>query len=152
MSDGQIGAKGGEWVVVAIGEQQFAIDIMSVREIRGWTTSTPLPQSPPFVLGMINLRGAILPVADLSARLGLGPADARASSVVVVVQVDGREFGVLVDAVCDILHIAENQAQPPPDVGAGQLNDFVQGLITTDAGIVSMLSLGAILPTLAQAA
>lgn len=122
--------------MVQIGDQQFAIDIMSVREIRGWAPSTPLPHAPPFVRGMINLRGVVLPVVDLGSRLGLGSTQPVSSSVVVVAQINGRQVGLLVDAVCDILLLAEDMLQETPDVGTGVVRDFVQGVMTTENGIV----------------
>jgi len=116
---------GDELVTVAVGSQQFAIDIMSVREIRGWTQSTPLPNAASHFLGMINLRGLILPVIDLSARLGLGPSKLAPSSVVVVVQ---------------------GMIQPTPDVGAGAEANLVQGVMTTDQGIIGLLALDHVVP------
>lgn len=153
MSESQgLPAIGAELVTVAIGGQQFAIDIMVVREIRGWTASTPLPHAPPYVLGMINLRGAVLPVVDLGSRLGLNAATRSSSSVVIVAHIDGRQVGLLVDEVCDIVVLAENMLQPAPQVGSSQAEEFVQGVITTDAGIVTLLTLGGVLPRVAEAA
>ena len=137
---------GDELVTVAVGAQQFAIDIMSVREIRGWTQSTPLPNAPSHFLGMINLRGLILPVIDLSARLGLGSSSLGRSSVVVVVQVDARQVGLLVDGVCDILIVRDGMIQPTPDVGAGSAANLIQGVMTTDQGIIGLLALDHIVP------
>lgn len=136
---------GAELIAVQIGEQHFAIDIMSVREIRGWTKSTPLAHAPSHVLGMINLRGAVLPVIDLGARLGLGETPQTASSVVVVVQVRDQQVGLLVDAVSDILTVQEQALQDVPDVGSEQVRDFLRGLMTTEEGIVGILSLGHVL-------
>jgi purine-binding chemotaxis protein CheW len=137
---------GAELISIMAGGQQFAIDIMSVREIRGWTASTPLPHAPSHVLGMINLRGSILPVVDLASRLGLGLATPNQSSVVVVTQIHDREVGLLVDAVCDILTVTENMLHEPPDVGADQVREFVDAVMSTDEGIVSLLSLDNVLP------
>lgn len=137
---------GAELVTVAVGEQQFAIDIMSVREIRGWTRSTPLPNAPAHFLGMINLRGVILPVIDLRARLGLGASEVGRASVVVVVQSGERQVGLLVDAVCDILRVTEGLIQSPPDLGDGCRQDFISGVMTTDHGIIGLLSLQHIVP------
>lgn len=139
-------AVGAELVTVAIGGQHFAVDIMVVREIRGWTTSTPLPHSPPYVLGMINLRGAVLPVVDLGERLGLRQCARDSSSVVIVAQIEGREVGLLVDEVCDILTVRENMIQDAPDVGSGVVDDFVRGVITTDDMVVTLLTLDGVLP------
>ena len=132
---------GDELVTVAVGEQQFAIEIMSVREIRGWTASTPLPNAAAHFLGMINLRGVILPVIDLRACLGLGATEVARSSVVVVVQSGERQVGLLVDGVCDILRVTDGLIQPPPDMGASGAQDLVSGVMTTDQGIISLLAL-----------
>lgn len=135
------GGSGPELIEVRIGEQRYAIDIMAVREIRGWTASTPLPHAPPHVLGMINLRGAVLPVVDLGARLGMGVTKADSSAVVVVAHVIDRQVGLLVDAVCDILSIPDGALQPTPEVGSGEAAGYVRGVMTTPDGIVSVLSL-----------
>lgn len=141
MDISRIPPAGAEMISVRIGDQSYAIDIMAVREIRGWTASTPLVHAPPHVLGMMNLRGAILPVIDLGARLGLGPATPGPSSVVVVAQVGDVQMGLVVDAVSDILTVTEGLIQSPPDVGSEQSNAFVAGVMTTESGIVSLLCL-----------
>lgn len=137
---------GAELIMVQIGDQQFAIDIMSVREIRGWAPCTPLPHAPSYVHGMINLRGLILPVVDLGLRLGLASTQPDSASVVVVAEIGGRQVGLLVDAVCDILLLTEDMLQETPDVGAPVIQDFVQGVMTTDSGIVTLLCLNQVLP------
>jgi purine-binding chemotaxis protein CheW len=137
---------GQELIVVEIAGQRFAVDIMSVREIRGWSASTRLPHAPEHVLGMINLRGQVLPVIDFAARLGLGLSDANAASVVIVAEVEGQLFGLLVDAVCDILTLQEGMLQPTPHVGSAAVQTFVRGVITTDSAIVTLLALEPVLP------
>jgi purine-binding chemotaxis protein CheW len=116
-----------------------------VREIRGWTASTPLPHAPPHVLGMINLRGSILPVIDLGSLLGVGETAVSASSVVMVAQIGEHQVGLLVDAVCDILMVGENMLQEPPSVG-DRVRDFVAGVMTTEQGIVTLLRLDHVMP------
>lgn len=138
-------AVGSELICVSIGEHLYAIDIMQVREIRGWTASTPLPHAPPHVLGMINLRGQILPVIDLGSLLGVGETTVAASSVVMVAQIGEHVVGLLVDAVCDILMVGENMLQETPKVGDRVL-DFVAGVMTTDQGIVTLLCLDHVMP------
>jgi purine-binding chemotaxis protein CheW len=137
-------APGRELIIVEMAAQRFAIDVMRVREIRGWTASTRLPQSPEHVLGMINLRGSVLPVVDLSARLGLGGCEPNAASVVVVTEIRGQLVGLLVDAVCDILTLAEGMAQPPPAVGASETATFVKGVITSGEEIITLLALDSV--------
>ncbi|THD62612.1 chemotaxis protein CheW [Phenylobacterium sp.] len=137
---------GHELIIVEISGQRFAIDIMSVREIRGWSASTRLPQSPDHVLGMINLRGSVLPVIDFSSRLGLGESEPNTASVVIVAEIGDRLVGLLVDAVCDILTLGEGMMQPAPDVGAPRVHEFVRGVITTHDGIVTLLTLDHVIP------
>ena len=139
-------AAGSELIVVMIAGQQFAIDIMSVREIRGWTASTPLPHAPPYVLGMINLRGQILPVIDFAARLGLGESQPNSASVVIVTDINGVLAGFLVEAVCDILTMDDGMLQPPPELGDSDAPRFVQGVITSAEAIITLLSIEEVLP------
>ncbi len=137
-----------ELIAFRVGAQEFCIDIMSVREIRGWTPATPLPHAPPFVKGVINLRGTVLPILDLSERLGLGAIQPSARHVIIVARIDKHLVGLLVDAVCDIL-IVENQAlQPTPDVACDTVKTFVKGLLPLEDRMVSMISLDQILPHL----
>ena len=146
MSESHNVSAGHELIIVEINGQRFAIDIMSVREIRGWTASTRLPQSPSHVLGMINLRGSVLPVVDFSSRLGLGDSEPNAASVVIVAEIGERLVGLLVDAVCDILTLGDGHLQPTPEVGEPRVHEFVRGVITTNDGIVTLLSLDAVVP------
>src|SRR5690349_10774035 len=88
-----------ELIAFRIQDQEFCVDIMAVREIRGWTPATPLPQAPSFVRGVINLRGMVLPIVDLSDRLGLGVTEPSARSVIIVSQVGPQIVGLLVDGV-----------------------------------------------------
>lgn len=140
--DGPIAAKapGAELLSVRVGVQEFALDIMCVREIRGWMSSTPMPHSPPSVKGMINLRGVVLSVIDLGERLGLAPVEPGSSAVVVVVQLEERLLGLLVDAVCDIITVTADMIQPTPDVGHREAQESVSGIVMIDGRIVSILS------------
>ncbi len=135
-----------ELIAFRIGEQEFCVDIMSVREIRGWVPATPLPRSPPFVRGVINLRGAVLPILDLAARLGLQPPEPTARHVIIVAQVGTQVIGVLVDAVSDIITVGENTVQPPPELASGRVRTFVQGLLAIDSRMVSLISLDRVMP------
>jgi purine-binding chemotaxis protein CheW len=152
MDNDLIPAPGAELISVRVHGQAFAIDIMAVREIRGWTGATPLPHSPPHVLGVMNLRGAILPVIDLGARLGLGATSPTPASVVVVAQIGDAQVGLVVDAVSDILTVTEGLIQPTPDIGSDEVRAFVAGVMTIDSGIVSLLRLDQVPPPEAQLA
>lgn len=137
---------GRELISFRIGDQEFCVDIMEVREIRGWTPATALPQAPPFVRGVINLRGAVLPIVDLGARLGLGTADPTARHVIIVAQVQNQIVGLLVDAVSDILTVTDEEIQPTPDVASEMVRNFVRGLLAIEGRMVSFISLDRVLP------
>lgn len=137
---------GRELISFRIGDQEFCVDIMMVREIRGWTPATPLPQAPIFVKGVINLRGAVLPIVDLGARLGLGTAEPSARHVIIVVQVERQIVGLLVDAVSDIITVTDEMIQPTPDVASDLARNFVKGLLAIDGRMVSFISLDRVLP------
>ncbi|QFT46949.1 Chemotaxis protein CheW [Roseivivax sp. THAF40] len=124
-----------ELVTFRIGEQDFSMDIMLVREIRGWSEATVLPYAPRYVLGVINLRGAVVPIIDLAARLGLPPTEPGPRHVIIIV-VDGtRLTGFLVSAVSDILSVGAGEVQSVPT-----LNDmnasFLSGVITSKSRLL----------------
>jgi purine-binding chemotaxis protein CheW len=145
--------KGIELMAFRIGAQEFCIDIVSVREIRGWTPATPLPHSPQFVRGVINLRGAVLPIVDLAARLGRGSVDPSSRHVIIVAQVGRQIVGLLVDAVSEILTVPDGAVQPTPNVASEMAKTFVRGVLALDGRMISFVALDEILPkTLLEAA
>ena len=135
-----------ELIAFRIADQEFCVDIMQVREIRGWTPATPLPRTPSFMKGVINLRGAVLPIVDLGARLGLTTSEPSARHVIMVVNVGGRTLGLLVEAVSDIINVSDDMVQPTPDVACDQVKTFVKGLFAIDGRMVSLISLDRVLP------
>jgi purine-binding chemotaxis protein CheW len=141
-----------ELMAFCVGAQEYCVDVMAIREIRGWTPTTPLPQSPPHVRGVINLRGAVLPVVDLSCLLGLGVTAPGERSVIIVAQIAGRLVGLLVDAVSDIITVTNEMIQPTPDIACETIKNFVQGLLAMDGRLVSLLTLDRVLPAEAAAA
>lgn len=136
-----------ELIAFSIGDQQYCVDIMSVREIRGWTPATPLPHAAPFMRGVINLRGTVLPVVDLRARMGFGVTEPEARHVIIVARCGNREAGLLVDAVCDILSVAEEEIQPAPDIASDGVRHFIRGMLAVDGRMISLLGLETILPS-----
>ncbi len=135
-----------ELIAFRIGDQEFCVDIMQVREIRGWTPATPLPRTPAYMKGVINLRGAVLPIVDMGARLGLAAAEPNARHVIMVVNQGSRTLGLLVDAVSDIIKVSEDMVQPTPDVACDQVKTFVKGLLAIEGRMVSLVSLDRVLP------
>ena len=132
-----------ELLTFQLAEQEYALDIMSVREIRGWTRATPLPHAPHYMKGVINLRGTVLPVMDLGERLGLPARQQSERNVIIVVKYGDAMTGLLVDAVSDIITLTVDDLQPPPDmVGIGSAN-VVSNLTLIDDRMIRVLDLAA---------
>jgi purine-binding chemotaxis protein CheW len=131
----------GQHITFTVGDEEYGVDIMDVREIKGWTEATRLPNAPAYVRGVINLRGTMVPIFDLRARFGGGPTAATGTHVVVIVTVGTRVVGVLVDAVSDILTIDSRDIQPVPRMDAGEKDDFIGGLVTIGGRMVALLTL-----------
>ena len=129
-----------------IGQNEYSVDIMSVREIRGWTRTTSLPRAPAYVRGVINLRGTVLPVIDLALRLGLDAEEPTERNVIIVVDLEGRSVGLRVDAVSDILALPLSELQPPPALAADQDHGFVRALTIHEGRLIRILALSAVLP------
>lgn len=129
-----------------VGGQDYCVDIMSVREIRGGAKATPLPHSPNYMLGVINLRGTVLPIMDLSSRLGLSTGTDSNRNVIIVAAIGDRTVGLMVDAVSDILAIQEDDLQPPPDLPADNERSFVSALTIVENRMIRVLDLSSVLP------
>ncbi len=128
-----------QYITFIANGQEFAADIMAIREIRGWTDTTPLPHVPDYVRGVINLRGNVLPVVDLKARLGLGVNEASPKHVIIVVATGTKTTGVLVDAVSDIITLSAADVQPAPDVMQGDDDNYIEGIAIRDGKMITLL-------------
>ena len=135
-----------ELVAFRLGSQEFCVDIMSVRDLRGWTPATALPHAPTYVRGVINLRGAVLPIVDLGVRLGFPPSEPTARHVIIVAEIGGKMVGLMVDAVSDILIVAQSDVQPTPDVASDLAKTFVDGVLALEGRMVSIIALRHLLP------
>ena len=140
------GPGGRELIAFRVAAQDFCVDVRTVREIRGWSPATELPHTPPYVRGVINLRGAVLPIVDLAARLGFAAATPTARHVIVVAEMSNQLVGLLVEAVSDILTVADDQIQPTPDIAAEPARSFLRGIMAVDGRMVSLLALDRVLP------
>jgi purine-binding chemotaxis protein CheW len=128
-----------QYLTVNLAEEEYGIDILAVREIRGWTPVTRIPQAPHYVLGVLNLRGAIVPVLDLRLRFGLTREDYDATTVTVIVTVAGRLFGIVVDAVSDVLDVENSHLRPVPDMGTAVDTEYLKGLTSIGERMVLLL-------------
>jgi purine-binding chemotaxis protein CheW len=140
--------RGGEthqYLSFFLGGEEYATDILTVQEIKGWDTVTRVPYSPDYILGVINLRGSIVPVVDLRVRFSLEKAVFDAATVVIVVHVAGtrgeRIVGIVVDAVSDVYTVPSENIQPPPDVMGSVEHMFVVGLANLDNKLLIILDI-----------
>ncbi|PJE25887.1 purine-binding chemotaxis protein CheW [Pseudooceanicola antarcticus] len=135
-----------ELLTFRVADQEYSLDIMSVREIRGWTRTTPMPHAPDYMRGVINLRGTVLPVMDLARRLNLPSQETNERNVIIVVKLSGTLTGLLVDAVSDIVAITEDDLQPPPDISSDPQMSVVRSLTVIDDQMIRVLDLAAVVP------
>lgn len=145
MSHNSIGKN--DVVAFKLADQDFCIDINLVREIRGWSPTTTLPHAPSYVKGVINLRGSVVTVVDLSARLGFGPSELSQRHVVIIALHEGRVVGLLADLVSDIVTIDQDKIQAVPDIASDPSREFITGMITFEDGrILRKIDLAQLLP------
>ena len=128
-------------VSFVVGTEEFAISILSVQEINRMMQITRVPQSPPFIEGVINLRGKIIPVMDLRKRFGLGKLEDHSDARIVVVEVKGRVIGFTVDRVNEVLRLRADIVEPPPTMVCSIDSDFVKGVGKLDDRLLILLDL-----------
>ena len=126
-------------ITFALGEEEYGVDIKSVREIKAWARTTPLPEAPHFVLGVINIRGSILPIFDLRDRFGQGQTVPTNTHVIIVITLGERMIGILVDAVSDIVTLSTADLRPVPDTGQEYDSAILKGLAMVNERIVSLI-------------
>jgi purine-binding chemotaxis protein CheW len=128
-----------------LGNETYGVEILRVREIRGWTAVTKIPHAPPHVLGVLNLRGSIVPVVDLRMRFALERAEYTKVTVIIVLSVHSsagrREVGVVVDGVSDVADFSAEDVKPAPDLGAKVATDYIRGLVTCGERMVVLLDI-----------
>jgi len=131
----------GQFISFAIGDDQYGVDIMAVREIKGWSQITQLPRQPDYMRGVLNLRGIMVPIIDLRCRFGQGVTEATPLHIVIVVQIGARHVGLLADRVLDIVGFNASQIQPVPRVAQASHVDFLSGLVTIESGMIALIDL-----------
>lgn len=151
---GAIGQPGGpaagseatqQFITFTLGSQEYGVDIMRVREIKGWAETTSLPKAPPHIRGVINLRGVIVPILDLRARFGMGMTEPGPMHVVIIVTTAERISGLLVDTVSDIVAVPPEAVRPVPPMGAGEEAGLLDGLVAIGDRMVTLVSLDRLL-------
>ena len=130
-----------QFISFAIGDDQYGVDIMAVREIKGWSEISHLPKQPEFVRGVLNLRGVMVPIIDLRCRFGQGVTEATPMHIVIIVQIDGRQVGLMGDRVLDIVSFETSQVQPVPRIANGSRVNFLAGLVTIESAMIALIDL-----------
>jgi purine-binding chemotaxis protein CheW len=127
----------------ALGDEVYGVDILRLKEIRGWSPVTRLPHSPPAVLGVLNLRGVVVPIIDLRIRFGLPAADFTPITVIIVLSLrtehGDQEFGIVVDKVMDVVDISPDEVKPTPATAASAAGEVIEGIATVGDQMLILL-------------
>lgn len=141
--------EGDQYLTFILAGEEYGLDILRVQEIRGWTTTTPIPSAPAYVKGVINLRGTIVPIIDLRQRFNMPLLEYGPTTVVIVVRVlspqKERIMGIVVDAVSEVYSLDSSDCQPPPDLGTAMGEQFISGLTTVDEKMIILLDIDKLL-------
>jgi purine-binding chemotaxis protein CheW len=150
-NDSVIGAENGQdqYLTFMLAGEEYGVDILRVQEIKGWDNATRIPNTPPYVQGVINLRGTIVPIIDLRMRFCLEKLEYGPTTVVVVLKVESeskdRTMGIVVDGVSDVYSVEPTAIKPTPDFGDEVSAEFVKGLATIDEKMVIILDIDKLL-------
>ena len=134
-----------EFITFSAGGQSFCLEITQIREIRRWAPVTKLPHTPPDVLGVMNLRGAVIPIFDLASRFGLGRTAENERNVVIVAASGSTTIGLLVESVSEILSVEKDSIQETPDIKSEATKHSILGVISVDDTMVRVVNLDAVL-------
>jgi len=136
---------GSQYLTFTLGGEEYGVEILKVQEIKGYSAITPIPNTPSYVKGVMNLRGAIIPIVDLRAKLAMSEAAYNQFTVIIVVRVGAKTVGVVVDAVSDVLNIPTKDIQATPDFGAQVDARFISGLAKAGEKLVVLLDIEKVL-------
>ena len=138
-----------QYLTFIMASEEYGVDILSVQEIRGWESVTPIPNAPPHVKGVINLRGTIVPIVDLRQRFGLEKVEYGPLTVVIVLKVaskkGARVMGIVVDAVSDVYSLSSEEMKSAPDLGDHVNTQYIKGLVNVNNKMVILLDIGELL-------
>ena len=137
----------GEYLSFTLGDEHYGVDILKVQEIRGYDSVTRVPDAPEYIKGVINLRGTIVPVIDLRLKLRLKDARYDAFTVMIVLNVEDRVVGIVVDSVSDVIPLNAEQIRPKPEFGAAVDTRFISGIGTQDERMLILLDIETLLDT-----
>ena len=130
-----------EFLSFVLGDEHYALNIMSVKEIRGYEAVTKIANAPNFIKGVINLRGDIVPVVDLRLKFAVGEATYNEFTIVIMLNVADRIVGIVVDAVSDVIRLADDEIRPPPEFGVGFDSRYLLGLVAIEDHMVILVNI-----------
>ncbi|MDT8371415.1 MAG: chemotaxis protein CheW [Gammaproteobacteria bacterium] len=139
---------GDQYLSFILGDEEYGVEILRVQEIKGWDNVTPIPNSPEYLCGVLNLRGTIVPVVDLRKRFEMPLKPYTPTTVVIVLKVEGvtmRTVGVIVDAVSDAHNVTEDNIHPTPEFGAHVDTRYIKGLVPIGANMMMLLNIDQLL-------
>lgn len=136
---------GSQFLTFQLGEELYGVDILRVQEIKGYTAVTKIPNTPPHIKGVLNLRGTIVPIVELRTKFGMPTIDYTMFTVIVVVVVKEKVMGLVVDAVSDVLNIDKKDIQPAPQFGAQVDVSFLNGIGKSGDKLVALLDMDRLL-------
>jgi purine-binding chemotaxis protein CheW len=130
-----------EFLSFVLGDEHYALDIMSVKEIRGYEAVTKIANAPSFIKGVINLRGDIVPIVDLRIKFDVGEATYNEFTIVIMLNVAKRIVGIVVDGVSDVIRLADDDISPPPEFGVGFDSHYLLGLVPIEDHMVILVNI-----------
>ena len=125
-----VGQAANEFLTFILGSEEYGIEILKVQEIRGYDAITHIANAPAFIMGVVNLRGIIVPIIDMRIKFNLGKVEYDEFTVVIILNVSGRVMGIVVDGVSDVQELDGSQIRPAPEFGAGLDTEYIIGLGT----------------------
>jgi purine-binding chemotaxis protein CheW len=128
-----------QYLTFSLAAEEYAVEILRVQEIKGFSAITPLPDAPPHIKGVINLRGTVVPIIGLRERFGLPSLPYGRFTLIIVLNVGAKVVGVVVDSVNDVLDLRASDIEPPPDLGARVDTSLVRGLAKTNKRLLTLL-------------
>jgi purine-binding chemotaxis protein CheW len=134
-----------QYLTFTIQGEEYGIEILRVQEIKGLSKIRPIPNAPHYVKGVVNLRGTVVPILDLRSRFGIDAADYNQFTVIIMVSVGKKMFGLVVDSVSDVLNIAKDQIEETPDVGGGVDTTYFRGMGKVGDKLVLLLNIDKLL-------
>ena len=136
---------GSQFLTFQLGDELYGVDILRVQEIKGYTTVTKIPNTPPHIKGVLNLRGTIVPIVELRTKFGMPTIEYTLFTVIVVVVIQEKIMGLVVDAVSDVLNIDKKDIQLPPQFGAKVDVSFLNGIGKSGDKLIALLDMDRLL-------